>query len=291
VRVESHPILSYFSGETDVKGRWRKKFNLLAFAAWLALAAPWTAGCTTDTMPPPVRDAVGFPFSEDGRLDPVVFGQLRSQWIASAYFDRGMHYEGSRFRAVALAELIRKYRPEERWDAVLLECHDDYQGLISISDILNYDLRLALEMKLAPGRPRPGWLNPMVVIVPDGTSAPRQERFMTANIRELRFVRLTDYYAPLDKVALKSMNAHLGGQVFKDNCLFCHSLKGIGGNKGTALLAAYDFSDRAEGARFKQDFVAFHDKDNADKQDMEQFVDSQTLRRLVVFLREVSRRP
>ena len=277
-------------GESVLRGAGAKNSGSILLAAALSLALLSTAGCYRDTLPPPVRDDIGFPFAPDGRLDPVVFGQMRSEWMASAYFDRGMHYEGSRFRVVSLAELIRQYQPEERWDAVLLECHDDYQGLLSLSDILKFDLMLALEMKLPTGVDRPAWLNPMVVIVPDGRGAPRKERFMTANIRELRFVRLTEYYAPLDRMALKSMNAHLGGQAFKDNCLFCHSLKGIGGNKGTALLKAYDFSAKAEGPRFKKDFAAFHNRDNADKQDMEQFMDADTLRRIVVFLREVSRR-
>ena len=259
-----------------------KKTGLIILLIFAALAM----GCS-HTEDPSLKD---FPFSNEGRVDPQVFTLLRSEWIASAYFDRGMHTEGARFRAVALAELIRRFRPEERWDAVLLDCHDDYQGIISITDILNYDLRLALEMKLPPGGKRPDWLNPMVVIVPDSQQAPRMERFMTANIRELRFVRLTNYYAPLDNLALKSVNAHLGAQTFKDNCLFCHSLVGIGGNKGRALLEAYDFSKKAEAPRFKKDFAAFHHKDNADKQDMEQFVRAQTLQDVVVFLREVARR-
>lgn len=110
---------------------------------------------------------------------------------------------------------------------------------------------------------------------------------MTANIRELRFVQLSDYYAPLDAVTFKSMNAHRGGQAFKDNCLFCHSLKGVGGNKGTDLLNAYGFAKGVDGPRFKKDFAAFHNRNNVDKQDMEQFVDTDTLRRIVVFLREM----
>ena len=252
----------------------------------MLIFAALAMGCS-HTKDPSLKD---FPFSREGRVDPQVFELLRSEWIPSAYFDRGLHYEKSRFRAVALVELIRKFKPEERWDAVLLDCHDDYQGIISVTDILTYDLRLALEMKLPPGVKRPGWLNPMVVIVPDHQQAPRMERFMTANIRELRFVRLTDYYAPLDDVALKSANAHLGSQTFKDNCLFCHSLMGVGGTKGRALLEAYDFSQKAETPRFKKDFAAFHHRDNADKQDMEQFVRSQTLQDVVVFLREVARR-
>ena len=70
---------------------------------------------------------------------------MPSRWLTSAYFDRGMHTNGSQCRAVALTEMIRRFQPEERWDAVLLNCHDDYQGIISIDDILKYDLRLALE--------------------------------------------------------------------------------------------------------------------------------------------------
>ena len=223
-------------------------------------------------------------------MHPQVLEDLRSEWIPSAYFDRGMHTEGSQFRAVALTELVRRFHPEERWDAVLLDCYDDYQGIISIDDVLEYDLRLALEMKLAPNVKRPGWLNPIVVIVPDSKEAPRQERFMTANIRELRFVRLSEYYAPLDEMTWKSMHAIRGGQAFKDNCLFCHSLKGIGGSKGTDLLRAYDFAKGTGGGpQFKKDFTAFHNKSNADKQDMEQFMDSDTLRRIVVFLRKIQK--
>ena len=110
---------------------------------------------------------------------------------------------------------------------------------------------------------------------------------MTANIRELRFVQLTEYYAPLDAETFKSMHAHRGGQAFKDNCLFRHSLKGVGGNKGTDLLNAYDFAKGADGPQFKKDFAAFHNKSNVDKQEMEQFVDTDTLRQVVVFLREM----
>lgn len=254
----------------------------------LLILAMLTAGCPAGRAVDPAQD---FPFSAEGRVNPALFDQLPQEWIASAYFDRAMHTQGSRFRVVSLATLIRKFRPEEQWDAVLLNCRDDYQGIISLDDILRYDLQLAMEMKLAPGRVRPDWLNPMVVIVPDSQQAPRQERFMTANIRELRFVRLSEYYAPLDQVTLQSMHAQRGGQVFKDNCLFCHSLKGVGGNKGRDLLGTYDFSKRADGPKFKKDFTAFHDEDNADKQDIEQFVDPDTLRRLVVFLREVQARP
>ena len=206
----------------DLTGLIRKKLGLFILLISLAFGIGCSHSGNDDSSP------ADFPFSGDGRVHPQIFELLRSEWIPSAYFDRGMHTQGSQFRAVALADLIRKFNPEDRWDAVLLDCHDDYQGIVSIDDILEYDLRLALDMKLASNVKRPAWLNPMVVIVPDPKEAPRQERFMTANIRELRFVHLSEYYGPLDKVALKSMHAHRGGEAFKNNCLFCHSLKGVG---------------------------------------------------------------
>jgi hypothetical protein len=267
--------------EVDLTDLTRKKLSLFILLIFMMLACSHNSGEDSSLA--------DYPFSSEGRVHPQVLEHLRSEWIPSAYFDRGMHYEGSQFRTVRLTELIQRFHPEDKWSAVLLDCHDDYQGIISMDDILEYELRLALEMKLAPNIKRPNWLNPMVVIVPDLKEAPRQERFMTANIRELRFVRLLDYYAPLD-LAFKSMHAHRGGQAFKDNCLFCHSLKGVGGNKGVNLLKTYNFAKGAGGGpQFKKDFVAFHNKDNADKQDMEQFVDSDTLRRIVVFLREIQK--
>jgi len=259
----------------------RKKLILFILLIFMVLGQGCTHGSRDDTY------LADFPFSGDGRVHSQVLEHLRSEWIASAYFDRGMHTEGSQFRAVALRELVQRFHPEERWDALLLNCHDDYQGIISIDDILKYDLRMALEIKLASNVQRPDWLNPMVVIVPDFIDVPPQERFMTANIRELKFVRLWDYYAPLDEVVLKSMHSHRGGEAFKSNCLFCHSLKGVGGNKGIDLLNTYDFSKGADGPKFKKDFAAFHNKSNADKQDMEQFADTDTLRKIVVFLRDV----
>jgi hypothetical protein len=266
----------------DLTDLTRKKLSLFILLIFILLGMACSHGSGEGSS------LADYPFSEEGRVHPQVLEDLRSEWILSFYFDRGLHYEGSQFRAVALAEMIRKFHPEDRWDAVLLNCHDDYQGIISIGDILEFDLRLALEMKLASNVKRPDWLNPMVVIVPDSKEeAPHQERFMTANIRELRFVRLSSYYEPLDEVTLKSMHAFRGGRAFKDNCLFCHSLKGVGGSKGTDLLKTYDFSKGKDGPRFKKDFTAFHNKNNADKQDMEQFMDSDTLRRIVVFLREL----
>ena len=84
---------------------------------------------------------------------------------------------------------------------MLLNCFDDYQGILSLNDIRRYDLRLATKIKLAFGSFKPDWLNPLLILVPDGKHPPFQERFLTANIRELKFVRLKNYYAPLEKIA------------------------------------------------------------------------------------------
>ena len=266
----------------DLKDFSQKKWGFLILLIFMVLGCSHSNGGESGVK--------GFPFSKEGRVHPQLLDHLHQEWIPSAYFDKGMHTEDSQFRAVALTELVQRFHPENKWDAVLLNCHDDYQGILSIVDIFKFDLHLALEMKLASNVERPGWLNPMVVIVPDGHKAPRQERFMTANIRELRFVRLSEYYAPLDEMAFKSMSSQLGVQAFKDNCLFCHSLKGVGGNKGVDLLKTYNFARQAGGsARFKQDFAVFHNKDNADKQDMEQFMDAETLKKIVVFLRQVQK--
>ena len=99
------------------------------------------------------KHLVDFPFSSEGRVHPQLWDHLQSEWIPSAYFDRGMHTEGSQFRTVALMELVQRFHPEERWDAVILDCHDDYQGIISIDDILKYDLRLASQRRSATSPP------------------------------------------------------------------------------------------------------------------------------------------
>jgi cytochrome c2 len=132
---------------------------------------------------------------------------------------------------------------------------------------------------------KPDWLNPLLILVPDGKHPPFQERFLTANIRELKFVRLNDYYAPLERIAGSSVEAREGLEVFKNNCLFCHSLKGRGGNKGVRLLEVYGFSNDGDRKKFLTDFKKFHHKDNADKQDIEQFVNQEKLERIIDYLK------
>ena len=109
---------------------------------------------------------------------------------------------------------------------------------------------------------------------------------MTANIRELRFVRLEDYYAPLREIARMAPEREAGYRGFKDNCVFCHSLKGIGGNKGAQLMSAYDFSQEQERSRFKANFVSVHGKEGSSKQYIAQFVTDEALKEIIRFLQD-----
>ncbi len=212
---------------------------------------------------------------------------LGTETLPSAYFDKALGYAGSEFEAIPMAELVRRFDPDGQSDAVLLNCFDDYQGIISIADIKNYDLRLATKLNFHPEVKPPGWLNPLLVIVPDGSPAPFQERFLTANIRELKFTQLDAYYQPLNLAGQSSVHASEGLSSFKNNCLFCHSLRGIGGNKGIDLLNAYDFSKAGDRGRFEEDFMRFHQKDNPDKQNVQQFVSGKQLQAIGHFLSAV----
>ena len=213
------------------------------------------------------------------------FDSLGAREISSKYFDRAMHMQGTRFMAISFSRLLKEYQLKRGEDAVLLNCFDDYQGILSLNDIHRYDLRLATKIKLAFLSFKPDWLNPLLILVPDGKHPPFQERFLTANIRELKFVRLNDYYAPLERIAGSSVEAREGLEVFKNNCLFCHSLKGRGGNKGVRLLEVYRFSNDGDRKKFLTDFKKFHHKDNADKQDIEQFVNQEKLERIIDYLK------
>ena len=203
---------------------------------------------------------------------------------SSAYFDRAMHYQNSRFWALPLAKMVDRYDPEGKSDALLLNCFDDYQGIVSVADIRRYGLALATRIELGANSKPPDWLRPLLILVPDGSAAPFQERFLTANIRELQFVRLEDYYAPLRRLAGASSQAREGFKIFTDNCLYCHSLKNRGGNKGGDLTQSFDFSQTADRKKFSSAFLSFHHKDNADKQNLEQFVSSQGLQKIMTFL-------
>jgi len=218
----------------------------------------------------------------------LVFDSLEKKWISSTYFDRGMKYEGSQLEVISLSDLLKKYSPDKNLDAILLNCADDYQGIISINDVKNYDLQIALKIELPQGSVRPDWLQPLLIVVPNHARPPFFERFLTANINELRFVRLADYYAPLESLSSKNTYAQFGLGIFKDNCLFCHSINKVGGNKGTSLLRVFDLRLDSEKNRFKDRFLEIHGRGNNNNQNMEQFLVTDQFDSLLAFLYEVA---
>jgi hypothetical protein len=221
------------------------------------------------------------------KLTQFTLSQLESlggQRMTSEYFDRAMDYQGSRFTAISFSRLVDRFDPGHLSDAVLLDCVDDYQGILLIDDIRRYDLQLATRIEIKAGLKRPSWLHPLLVLVPQGVSAPFQEKFMTANIRELKFVSREKYYAPLSSVVRKFPDLGQGFQSYKNNCQFCHSLRGVGGNKGGQLIKKYRFSLATEKLRFESDFARFHNKLNADKQNIEQFVTAEEIGAIGKFL-------
>jgi hypothetical protein len=261
------------------------------------LVGIWVAGCSTPEKTP-VGEMRVFRVTQadlSGRMFSEIwtaprFESLGKQEIPSEYFDRAMHSSDSRFSTVSFSRLLEQFPLKRGEDAVLLNCFDDYQGILSLDDIHRYDLRLATSIKLSFFSKKPDWMNPLLIVVPNSKHPPFQERFMTANIRELKFIRLNDYYAPLDKLAGSSMKAKQGLETFKNNCLFCHSLKGRGGNKGKRLLEAYDFSNNVGRKKFLMGFKKFHHKGNPDKQNVEQFVTFEKLEKVAGFLRIVFER-
>jgi hypothetical protein len=258
------------------------------------LVVIWFSGCSS-----PKKTVVGgqriYKFTHTDSLGQIFsktwttpkLESLGMREISSKYFDRAMHLSDSRFSTIPFYQLLGEFTFKRGENAVLLNCIDDYQGILSFDDINHYDIQVATKIKLAPGSNKPGWLNPLLIIVPDGQRPPFQERFMTANIRELKFVQLNEYYAPLEKVAGTSKKAREGLEVFKNNCLFCHSLKGRGGNKGVRLLEVYDFSKKFDQLRMLRDFRDFHNKHNPDKQDVEQFVTHEKLNRVMDYLKKL----
>ncbi len=232
-----------------------------------------------------VSDRFGQTSSEFWTLSKLE--KLGVKKISSSYFDRAMKYDDAELKVVSLLKIISQFELKSGEDAILLNCFDDYQGILPISDVLKYDLQLATKIEL--GSSKPGWLNPLLVVVPNGKEPPFEERFLTANIRELKFVRSSDYYGPLEKIARVSKEASQGFEVYKNNCLFCHSLKGRGGNKGVRLLQVYELTKETDQKKFLNNFKSFHHKNNANKQDVEQFVTRDQLQRVMDFLLALKR--
>ncbi len=225
-----------------------------------------------------------------GREDALSLGEIEALGageMASAYFDRSLGYRGSRFLAVPFARLVERYDPDGVADAVLLDCFDDYQGLLPLDDVRRYRLALATRIEVTmKGATIPSWLEPLLVLVPDGSDAPAMERFMTANIKSIRFIRKERYYAPLDAFQGK---APAGLTSYKNNCLFCHPLKGVGGGKGGDLTRKRDFSSASGRGAFIQTFKTIHGENHPDLQNLAQFVGDEELWAIAELLAHAAR--
>jgi hypothetical protein len=221
-------------------------------------------------------------------LNDPLFDALERKWISSDYFDRGFNYKNTRLEVVSLTDLLKKIHSDKSLDAIILNCADDYQGIISINDIKKYDLQIALKIKFNQEITRPDWLEPLIIVVPNHARPPFTERFFTANINELHFVKLADYYSPLRSLSSGNLSTETGLDLFKDNCLFCHAINNIGGNKGTSLLAQFDLRLDSENDRFKERFLETHGENSNNKQNMEQFLVEDHLGLLLEFLYEIA---
>jgi hypothetical protein len=220
-------------------------------------------------------------------LNDSIFNLLNKKWIFSFYFDRSMKYENSLFEVTSLSSLLNKYNLNDEVNAILLLCADDYQGMISFVDIKRYDLQLALRIKLSKEQSQPDWLEPLLIVVPNNVKAPLLERFLTANIKELRFVSLASYYAPIESLNLTSDVSKAGLKTFKDNCIFCHSINNVGGNKGGSLVDKYALILDREKKRFTEAFLKKHGMDNEEKQNTKQFLTNNSLDAVLKFLQDV----
>jgi len=221
-------------------------------------------------------------------LNDSIFNALNKKWIFSFYFDRSMKYENSLFKVTSLSSLLNKYNLNKEVNAILLLCADDYQGIISFDDIKRYDLQLALRIKLSKEQSQPDWLQPLLIVVPNNVKPPLLERFLTANIKELRFVSLTNYYSPIGLLNLTSDISKIGLETFKDNCIFCHSINNVGGNKGGSLIGKYALISDQEKQRFTEVFLKKHGIDNEEKQNTKQFLTNNSLNAVLKFLQDIS---
>ncbi|MGY8766575.1 MAG: hypothetical protein ACKVI5_06920, partial [Nitrospinaceae bacterium] len=145
-----------------------------------------------------------------------------------------------------------------------------------------------LRIKLSKEQAQPDWLQPLLIIVPNNVKPPLLERFLTANIKELRFVSLPNYYAPIESLKLTSDVSKAGLKTFKDNCIFCHSINNVGGNKGGSLVDKYALTLDREKQRFTEVFLKKHGIDNEEKQNTKQFLTNNSLDAVLKFLQDIT---
>ncbi len=179
--------------------------------------------------------------------------------IASSYFDRGMGLKGTRLTVVPFNRMLELFPPPSDMDSILMDGEDDYQAIVSLKQGKQYDLYWATKIQVSKGEKKPDWMNPLAIVVPDSSSPPDVERYLPANIKNLRYVRWESYYKPITTILKRySKQGQVGFEVFGDDCLYCHSLKGIGGNKGGDLTKKFQLSSKSGQRGFIQAFGIKH---------------------------------
>ncbi len=179
--------------------------------------------------------------------------------ITSSYFDRGMGLKGTRLTVVPFDRMLKMFPPPDGKDSILMDGEDDYQAVISLDQGKKYDLFWATKIQVSEADKKPDWMNPLALVVPDSSNPPDVERYLPANIKNLRYVRWKDYYRPITAVLKRhSKQGQVGFEAFGDDCLYCHSLKGIGGNKGGDLTKKFQFSSKSGQTGFVQAFGIKH---------------------------------
>lgn len=179
--------------------------------------------------------------------------------ILSSYFDRGMGLKETRLTVVPFNRMLEIFPPSKGMDSILMDGEDDYQAIISLDQGKKFNLYWATKIQVSDSEKKPDWMNPLALVVPDSSNPPDVERFLPANIKNLRYVRWEDYYKPITTVLRKySKQEKLGFEAFGDDCLYCHSLKGIGGNKGGDLTKKFQFSSESGQKGFVQAFGIKH---------------------------------
>jgi hypothetical protein len=206
------------------------------------------------------------------------------QIIRSSYFDRGMGLKETRLTVVPFKRMLEIFPPSNGMDSILMDGEDDYQAIISLDYGKKYNLYWATKIQVSAGEKKPDWMNPLALVVPDSSSPPDVERFLPANIKNLRYVRWEDYYKPITAILKKyPKQGKLGFEAFGDDCLYCHSLRGIGGNKGGDLTKKFQLSSQSGQKGFVQAFGIKH-YNKGQYSSVEEFLRKKKARKIAEFL-------
>jgi hypothetical protein len=201
-------------------------------------------------------------FGKDGKGEKEFsLEQLESKEknvMGSHYFDKGMGLKGTRLTVVPFVRLLEMFPPPDKSDSLWMDGADDYEAVVSIEQAKKYNLFWATNIQVANPSEKPEWMNPLALVVPDSQRPPEIERFLPANIKTLRYIRWDDYYRPISKIARAIPSVKIGFEAFTDDCLFCHSLKGVGGNKGGDLTKKFQLFSEQEQGLFAEAFIRKH---------------------------------